>query len=343
MLNVVVIGDLHLDGMNDDLGEEANSLIMAEVEKAEAWAVDNGVPEIWYPGDVCNRPVLSYDAHLKLRTTWRKRKLIRRVIPGNHDFREMGHHSLLLLDKLDIPNMHVYATPTQVEVGGIPVNFVPYPYGVEEPCELDPDDCINVGHFEVAGATLDNGHPGRGKRGVPKGTKWVLGHLHTPHDVGDVHYVGTLFQRNFGEKLPKSFTHLRARYRNNELEWKLDRVENDPDFKLITLEIESQKDLEQVNHNQLNRYKLVVSKSVTLTDTFMSSHPNVVRQDSYKTKLEKQLLTSDAIMSQVMTDEGWLDYQDYLRQYHSHLDKKQMKMADRVMTEIISELGGQHV
>lgn len=341
-LSAVVIGDLHLDGMEADLGEEANALQIREVAKAEAWAVSNSIPEVWYLGDICNRTVMSYSAHLRLFAQWSKYPhLMRRVILGNHDFAEVGVHSLVLFMKAMAPTLshvHIYESPITETIGGVPVNFLPYPYPDVE-WEGDLEDSINVGHFEVKGSTRDNGTASSGGKPVMKSSYWVMGHLHTPHDVGRVHYVGTLYQRNFGESLPKSFSWLKARVHKGEIQVKLTRVPNDPSFKLITLDIQSDEDLLQVDDNPLNKYKLVVSEAARLTDNFLLSHPNVVRHDGYKTKQERQLLLEEIDVAQVVDEGNPFYLRDYWEIKHAHLTEKQITRGEAILADIRADLG----
>ena len=119
MLNAVLIGDLHLDGMAAALGADANRLQVAEVARAEAWAVRNGVNHMVYLGDVSDRHTLSYDAHCRLVELWRTNTHLRRdVILGNHDFAENGVHSLSLLQRMAETDfegsVHIHTEPTQL-------------------------------------------------------------------------------------------------------------------------------------------------------------------------------------------------------------------------------------
>lgn len=339
MLNALLIGDLHLDGMTADLGPEANRLQVAEVARAEAWAVRNGIDEIFYHGDVSNRPSLSYDAHELLVDQWSTYPhLKRRVILGNHDFNEVGSHSLRLMQKMidkgALPNVTIYVEPTQVRIGGVKVNFLPWPYPNED-CDLDLEDCINVSHFEVKGSMRDNGSAGTSKKTVAKDCLWTMGHLHTPHDVGNVHYVGTLYQRNFGEDEEKSFTHLKARIVDKELQTKLLRVPHEAAFKLVNLNVEKLADLKKVSRNPLHKYKLFVSAAVRVPDQFLVDHPNVVRQDNYRTTRERDALIHQRIvLTQSCDQDDPFDFADYLDVKASHLTDDQRKRAEQIMTEI---------
>lgn len=348
MLNAVIIGDLHLDGMSADLGPEANRLQVAEVARVESWAVRNEVSEVWYPGDVCNSSKMSYEAHELLMDQWQQYPhLIRRVILGNHDFDEVGSHSLRLMEKIvasgALPNVHIYTRPTTEFIGGVRVNFLPYPFPDMDPEDMPDDfqleDAVNVSHFEVKGSKRDNGSAGKSKTLVAKDCQWIMGHLHTPHDVGNVHYVGTLYQRNFGESEEKSFTHLKARVKNKEFECKLARVPYVAKFRLVNLNVETSADLKKVTNERLHKYKLFVSAAVRVPDQFLVEHPNVVRQDNYRTTKERDaLIHQRIILNQTCEQDDPFDFEDYLDVRHTHLTDKQRKRATQLMTEIRGKL-----
>ena len=346
VLDAVLIGDLHLDGMSADLGPDANRLQVAEVGKAEAWAVRNRVNEVWYLGDLCNRAVMSYEAHELLLAQWSLYPhLKRRVILGNHDWDEQGRHSLRLLKKViehgGLDHVHIYEEATREKIAGVPVNFLPYPYPDVE-VDFKTRNCINVAHCEVKGSLRDNGTDSSSQVELDTDGFWVLGHLHTPHDVSDwAHYVGTLFQRNFGEALPKSFTHLKARMHNGKLQTKVYRIDNKPAFQLINLDVQQQSDLKQVTKNPLHKFKLFVSAAVKVPEQFLADHPNVVRAQPYKNKRERDALVEERIIlsQECEDDDPFGSLEEYLELEHPGLTKKQRKRALEINAEIRAEIG----
>lgn len=345
-LSCLFLGDMHLDGMTADLGTHANRLQIAEYARAEGWAVRNGIDTVIYLGDVCNRGVMSYEAHGLLCVLWEKHPHLKRhVIIGNHDYLEHGKHSLTLIKIMSEQgafggNLKVYDEPTQVTLSGVRVNMLPYPYPNMD-VEFSTANCINVSHFEVKGATRDNGGKSNGKLTVLPDTVWVMGHLHTSQDVGLVHYPGTLYQRNFGESLPKSFTHLRARISHHgQLQVKLNRIPVEPDFRLVNLNIETKADLKKITSNVLHKHKLFVSAAVRLPDNFLAQHPNVLRQDNYKTGKERDAFVNSQIITNQTCeqDDPYDSLPDYLEAKHGHLNKRQVARATDIMQEIQSKL-----
>ena len=341
MFSAVVIGDLHLDGMQADLGEEANRLQIREIGKIEAWASANSISHVIYLGDICQRTTMSYEAHKLLHAQWSKNTHLKRhVIIGNHDFAENGVHSLTLLKDTilpALPHVFVYDSMTTVVIEGVQVNFLPYPYPDIE-WDGDLENSINVSHFEVKGSIRDNGSSSSSKKGVMSNSVWMMGHLHTPHDVGNVHYVGTPYQRNFGESLPKSFTWLRARMNKGVLQTKIERVPLDPTFKLITLDIQSDEDLQAITDDPLNKYKLVISQAVSLTDNFLAKHPNVVRHDGYRNQKEREMMLSSIDISQIVDQGNPYDIEDYVESKYPDSTEKQKLRAKQIVNEIKAEL-----
>ena len=61
---------------------------------------------------------------------------------------------------------------------------------------------ILLGHFQMVGCHLNNGVAvtGIGANLIQRFTLALLGHIHKPQSLDSVHYVGSPFQQNFGEK-----------------------------------------------------------------------------------------------------------------------------------------------
>lgn len=292
-MRAVFIADLHLDGMGSALGPEANRLILDEVERVENWAVRNGVRHVFYLGDVCDKHYMSYEAHTLLMGTWSKHAdyLERHVIVGNHDFAETGVYSLSVLQKAIDNGMfegsvRIYTEPAKLKIEGVKFQLLPYPYE-----KADPGAHIVLGHFAVTGSLRDNGSKIKGGTEVVSGPTYIMGHLHKPHDVGKVHYTGTLFQRDFGASLPKFFTTIEARMDAGELQLDIDRIPHQPAFTLTNLVVAAHSDLKKVTSNLLDKFKLLIASSVKVPPDFLLTHPNVVRQDSYRNNKELGVLT----------------------------------------------------
>lgn len=342
MLDILAIGDLHFDGLK--FLPDGNSLIRDEIAKVEKYAIRNGIQHVVYLGDIADKPVLSYEAHEMLLDVWGKNQdlLTRHVILGNHDYSHVGRHSLTILKKaFEGSNVHIYTEPTKVDIGGISVNFLPYPFpNIEDDIELT--GCVNVSHFEVAGAMRDNGTPSTAKYQPPSRTHWVMGHLHTPHDVGLVHYVGTMFQRNFGESLPKSFSRVKARLKDGELQLKKTRIENHPSFQLSTIVAERASDLESVPYEPTHFVKLLVSSKLHLPADYLSSRPNIVKVQVFATKSERKALVEDSVITSVdiLDFDAFDRLGDYLSNYYPNLTDDELSRIHTIMGNVRRNLEG---
>lgn len=340
MLDCIVIGDLHLDGMR--FLPNGNELIINEVRKAEAYAIRNEISTVIYVGDISDKPTLSYDAHERLLDLWGNNQdlLTRHIIIGNHDFSQSGKHSLTILKKaFENTSVHIHDAEETVEIGGVPVNFLPYPYPKQE-TSLDLHNALNISHFEVNEAKRDNGSVSNSKTVIPENTRWVMGHLHTPQDVGKVHYVGTLFQRNFGESLPKSFSRVKARIKDGKLQVKYTRIPNKPAFELRNCLIEKQSDLDLIPNDPSIFCKLLVSAKVHIPADFLAGRPNCIKLQLFNTKSERAALINDTVIQEVSVAETdvFSALPDYLERYHPDLSKEETNRLFSIVSQIQENL-----
>ncbi len=74
---------------------------------------------------------------------------------------------------------------------------------------------------------------------------FFCGHLHRHQEYKRAFYPGTLFQKTFGEPLPKGFFQVNVKYKDNELDAQHEFIEVDPPFKLKTLKISHVDELKQ--------------------------------------------------------------------------------------------------
>lgn len=296
MLDAIAIGDIHFDRLSNLYPENHLDLQLYELDKTYQYAIKEGLRTVFHLGDVCEHARMSSDAEEKFARFLHKwdGKMDSYFILGNHDWDEVGVHSLRpFVTNYSLgyyKTTHIIAKPEVRKIGGVKVNFQSYP-GTDS-----YRDHVNLGHFEVSGSTRDNGRKVKKAHDVSSKHLWVLGHLHTPHSVGNVHYPGTLYQLNFGESLPKGFMRVQAKYTGGKLTWRVKRVRNDPRFKLINLKVESKKDLKQVSDDPLFRYKLFVQSGFELPEDFLTSHLTVVRQTGYTTKEEYEAAVQEAFL-----------------------------------------------
>lgn len=300
MTQIAAIGDLHLDKLDKLFGEDvANAMILTEFDLALQWCYDNHIKWVVQLGDIAEHTRLSYTAHKGLMRLCHKwdGKLNLFFIRGNHDWAEEGVHSLELMETLD--ELGTYETirfiqgAEQWELDGILCNLLSYPHTKPLPSSRQP---LNFGHFEVAGSLRDNGR--KIKEGFTPNPRhrYVLGHLHTPHDVGKAHFVGTLFQTNFGESLPKSFTVIDCDYEGRALDVNYRRIKWNPAFELVNAVIEDEADWKKLKPGKKYWYKLFISEDVVVPSD-IGIRFNIVNTQAWGTRQELELLQTADLLS----------------------------------------------
>ncbi len=292
MVELVGIGDLHFNKL-DSLIPNASELVCSSVARVLNYALDKGIRDVVFYGDICEKPRMSYEAQClfyKLLLRERYSELKFHFILGNHDFAEDGTHSLQVLDVISSAigkGIQVYTQPTRTTLRGVSFNFLPYPH------TTTTKNAINVGHFEVKGSLRDNGR--KIDDGVDTQHVTLMGHLHTCHSVRNTHYSGTLYQTNFGESLPKSFHHVTAESHRPE-DVNIINVPFSPPFRLLNLTVTKASDLNGLDDpSKGTLYKLFLKDGVDLdVGKILDTYPNIVRHNTFKNKKDLELMTTQS-------------------------------------------------
>lgn len=289
-IEFVGIGDLHLDGKLLRHLPDLNSRIIHEVKRVLRYAKRNGIDLAVFYGDICETPEMSTEAaRLLLKLIMEHSSMSMIFLLGNHDRENSETHSMQLFADLVafevLPNVKVIEKPTTLfRKSGTPLRLLPWP-------SLDTDvECLNVIHEEVVGSTWDFGRKSTTQKKA-KGV-CVAGHIHTSQTVGKVHYSGTLYQTTFGEKPAKYFHHVKW------LEGQPPSVKKIPhvaSFSLVNKIIASKDDLKTIEKDPNILYKVFVQDSVTLEADTFADLPNVVKVNSFRTKLELTSLIQEEL------------------------------------------------
>lgn len=336
----VAVGDLHFDKLARLFPDRHIELLIGEMHKPMQYALKKGIRNVIFLGDVAENPRLSYEslcAYIKFLHVY-DGKLNIYTILGNHDFAENGVHSLqplIALQELKMFKTVKFATTPKVIGKEVKINLSPYPF--TEPVK----NALNIGHFEVSGSIRDNGRVIKEAHDVGN-YDWVMGHLHTPHDVGKyVHFVGTLAQKNFGESLPKSFTHVKVRMSGGKLQKQLVRIPNDPVFKLFNLKVESKSDLKEISKNPNYLYKLFVQSKYDISLKDLEKYPNIVDVKGFTTKDELTALMDEEFIE--MREQNLIlpSVTENLRAYlkSKGADKKQISRAMEITKDLLKRGG----
>ena len=131
-----------------------------------------------------------------------------RIVIGNHDMFNKSDNSVSSINMLKyIPNVTIYYEPTVDVIEGKAVLFNSWCYDYEKQKDIlkkYKTDYI-FGHLEVKGSvTNSKGSKILGDKSIPvesfKKSEVYAGHIHMRQDIKNVHYVGTPYQKDWGDK-----------------------------------------------------------------------------------------------------------------------------------------------
>jgi hypothetical protein len=352
MLNFISASDFHLGGMKKVLSNPL-PYQMREITKVYDYALGNSIPNLIVPGDLCHTPnmdddellavltlLLSYDGHINTR-----------YIIGNHDVESIKKSSVDVLaaiaDAGFFKTFKIYKQPTVEKLDGVHVAFMPFPHTEVPKCPKPP---LVIAHIEAAGAIGDNGRPL--KTGHDEDFKRqpgdfiVTGHLHQHQflKAKRILFVGSLYQTNFGEALPKGFLNIKAKYASDKLVVNYEQIDSKPNFILETRVISSNeewKDLEDSNHV---RYRILVEDGLVVPKKINEQLKNIISITglSKKTKLSVEGLV-DAHEGRMTSAQNLPQFKittglkAYVKQ--AGLSDKKLKRAQSLAKEAAQHLG----
>lgn len=307
MLRGICVGDLHLGKkrLHDLFGDRVVDLQLAEVRKVLDYALSNEIPYVFFLGDASDEPSLpdlEETELLRLLFEYDGRLTIYFIL-GNHDIEQKHVNSLCKIELLYrqgiFRSIHVMPGHEVITLEGVTCEFMSYPH--HEPKKTNS---LCFAHIERPGAIRDNGMRIPDDSGHPEpdtNNFWFIGHLHTPHIVGNSVYVGTQFQTSFGEQPNKTFTHFKARMNGRKLEVKHQQVTQNQDFMLHNLTPSSFEEL-NISANLLHKYRILYPHGIDMPSNFLLKHPNVVECRSYKDKTELKELLQPELIAYEITD-----------------------------------------
>lgn len=326
------IGDLHLldaagMGSLSKYVPNADKMVIDEVERVLQWGRERGIKRAFFYGDLSDSPRMGYEGMMALSGMLSRNDDFQfEIIPGNHDmFGETPRtgHSLEVLVKLySKPNVRFHLKPKTVDLDGAKVRFLPYPH------EKFDVEALNVFHKEVYGSSGDSGRLMKDETLSKSKAVVVAGHLHTAHRVRNTHYCGTLYQTNFGEKLPKYFHHIEF---NTATDYSIELIPHEPKYKLHTVILNDRQDLKEIPKGQFNLVKLVIADGADVSVSDWADLPNIVEIKNFKSKEELQ-----AVLVEDLTEgtELVIKVDDFFREWVGSLEideglRSQMKAIRR--------------
>lgn len=180
---------------------------------------ENNIKTLIHLGDVVDRRkfINHNTADNFKRVFWNKLDELNidtHIIIGNHDTYFKNTNEINAINNLSISkDAKVYTKATDVEFGGCSILFVPwicddnYDHSIHAIDATDSTICM--GHLEVKGFEMHNGHfneHGLEKSQFTKFDKVLSGHFHKKSDDGRIYYLGTQYEMTWSDyKCPKGF------------------------------------------------------------------------------------------------------------------------------------------
>ncbi len=290
-LEGVITSDWHLTGMYKPLGARAPELQFAEINKVYNHATANGLDKVFVPGDLCDSPVMDEENFIRLLThliMWDS-EVETYYMRGNHDVEHKFKTSLDVLNVLVeggmFKRLRILNQAETLKIDGVNVSFLPWP-SFEAPEAKDGRGRLIFAHIETAGAIGDNGRKLKGgneDKVIRSANDYIVsGHIHQYQEMKKkrLTYVGTLYQKNFGESLPKGFLEFKAGYKkgDDKLQFKHSFIDSKPNFILENLVIKDQADWDKIKKDPNIRYKLFVDRTagILVPKNLTQMYPNIV-------------------------------------------------------------------
>lgn len=341
MLECVFSSDWHLTDKSNHFPDLLSRQIF-EVDKVYQYCVENGIRHLMVPGDIGDTDTLPEAVKIALIQLWMKYDghVETHYIAGNHDFNNIRKTSMdmfNIIQKNGFKTLHVYLKPKKVEIDGVRINFLPYPCN-EAPSSNKPS--LNISHVSYNGALGDNGRKLRVSNEFIQNPQDfnISGHIHIFQylESKNALYCGALYQKNFGESLPKGWVHVKARNAKGVMDVRHRFIENKPSFRFENLRIDSRADLKKLSESDSIRYKLWVSPDVILPADIKLRFPNItggIFDLGSRTK-ERELVVAQQTVSNISVKRRLREYLD-----KSGHDANFVKMAIRDSRAAASSLG----
>jgi DNA repair exonuclease SbcCD nuclease subunit len=336
------MGDIHLEKLNYIFPDQDHlQPIFRSIDYAKDYAVSHGIKHFIQGGDIFEYPNPAQTTQVRfLANLRRKRKapLQEWYIRGNHDYSEHEEHATAIFKfftQLD-SNVSLFLSPEIVEIEGVPVCFLPYPYTKPEATKYQK---LVIAHQEFDGALRDNGMIIKDHKKFKSRDQWLLGHLHTYQSMGNALFSGTMLQYNFGEGLKKGFLHCHATFKRDKLTLEHQFIPYDPPYQLINLHIKTKKDLELVEASNSKFYKLFLQSDIPVPTEWSNDFPNVLYITPYKSKKELQVLKE----GKLLVEENLVEIKptEFLDEYlkNQGFNASEIKQGCKVVDKIIKSLG----
>lgn len=342
MLRALVTSDFHLDGLKTLFPKDGTQRLLHEIDKIFQHAVTNGIKHVFVPGDIADTPHMEYQTYIGLVLLLKKydKDLNIYYICGNHDFSDIKKTSMDLLKVLEenhfFENFKTFLQQDSLVIDKQLVNFLPYPIN-KAPDSKQP--ALNFAHIESNGAIGDNGRRMKVHDDFEQPDKHftISGHIHQYQYIENKNLIfcGNPYQKNFGETTDKGFIEIKVQS-GKTCQVKHRFIMTKPEFRLITLTLNTQQELSKLSTNAGTKYRLYVNPDLVLPKDFRLRYPNVqqiIDSTSKKTIEQSESSQSDQVVS-INPTSGLKKF--LLKEGFS---KRQLADAKTAVKEALSELG----
>lgn len=287
-MEAVGVGDLHTtnvagQGALSKYIPNPNEMVFDEFQKIVDWARARHIHNVIQAGDVCDGPRMSYEAMLALSAFLRRNDDMNfHFMLGNHDMygeTPAAGHSLEIVRQFKLPHVKFHTSPETVKIDGVDVRFLPYPH------EDFDTRALNVYHKEVRGAKNDAGKSFDDDVLPASKAVTVAGHLHTAQRIRNTFFMGTPYQTNFGEKLPKYFHHIRF---NSVKDYDIELIKHEPKYTLHTVVLNSRDDLKAIPTKPTQFVKLIIQDGADVRASDYAHLSNIVNIRNFRSREELQ-------------------------------------------------------
>lgn len=213
---LAIITDLHITESNGDM---VYKLFCESVDKV----IELGLSTLIIAGDIFDarkaQPLISLNTFDDMLHYAIEKQIEIQAIPGNHDKVDY-YSSKSYLDQFRyFPNFILYSVYGKFNIGNKNIHLLPYYHesiyskylldGMNECYDNGGNDNILITHIAING--VKNNDSTEVTSGCPanlfdKFDKVLVGHYHNKQEIGNILYIGSLYQSNFGEDDKKGIT-----------------------------------------------------------------------------------------------------------------------------------------
>ena len=345
MLHGIVTSDWHLGGMTKIFANPTEKQ-MVEIHKPYQYAIEHSIEHLFMPGDVADTASLSeHDllALVKLLLTYDEH-VTTYLILGNHDIESIKKTSMDILKVMSESGMFkrfkIFFKPELKRIEGINVCFMPFPHTKVLEATKPP---LVFAHIETVGALGDNGRPL--KASTHEGNEFerqpgdfiFSGHLHQQQYLKNkrISYGGSLYQKNFGEAMPKGFLDFTAKYVQGKLVVTQEVINSHPNFTLETVLIQASKDWDALSKDPNIRYKILIGEGVVVPRDITTNFPNIVYLNGASSRTKVNMDGTIDNGSQTLKDLPTFSLTTGLSKYlrEAELNPRQIKRAKQWVKE----------